>query len=182
MRAGLLLLSLTMFAAFSAANRQTTHLANASGGAHATAGPGDTVVDLRITRPLPNAFGRADIFGRTTDAGRVIVKFVGVEKGKAVFIRQDLLINSSETTMSRTPLLLPVTSTTNATGQVGRTPVTAQQTTTGLVYVPPQPSSSHSAVTAPITYAVEAGASTIVEGRRLDVHRIDGNTIRYSVQ
>lgn len=182
MRAGILLLALAMVTACSSANRQTTHLANASGGALASAGPGDTVVDLRITRPLPNAFGRADMFGRTTDAGRVIVKFVGVEKGKAVFVRQDLLINSNETTMSRTPLLIPVTSTTTATGQVGTTPVTAQQTTTGLVYVPPRPSSAQSAMTAPITYAVEAGASTIVEGRRLNVHRIDGNTIRYSVQ
>lgn len=42
-----------------------------------SAGPGDTVMDVKLTKSLPNAFGGADVFGRTTDAGRVVVQYVG---------------------------------------------------------------------------------------------------------
>jgi hypothetical protein len=44
------------------------------------AGIGDTVMDLRKTASLPNVAGKADIFGRTRDTGRVMVRFVGLEK------------------------------------------------------------------------------------------------------
>src|SRR5690348_4924459 len=68
------------------------------------AGVGDAVLDLKITEPLPNVFGKADIFGRTRDAGRVIVRYAGERDGTAFFARQNITINSTDTTMSRTPM------------------------------------------------------------------------------
>jgi len=50
------------------------------------AGIGDTVIDLKLTQSLPNAFGKADIFGRTRDAGRVIVRLVGLDGNQATFV------------------------------------------------------------------------------------------------
>jgi hypothetical protein len=65
------------------------------------AGVGDTVLDLQQTQSLPNTFGRADIFGRMRDAGRVTVRFVGLDGNQAVFTRQDVIIQSNETTLNR---------------------------------------------------------------------------------
>lgn len=39
-----------------------------------TAGPGDVVMSFQSRRSLPNAFGRADLFGRTTNAGNTTVR------------------------------------------------------------------------------------------------------------
>lgn len=50
-----------------------------AGGGTLIAGPGDTVMDFPLSRPLPNAFGQADIFGRRTNAGRTVVRFIGVQ-------------------------------------------------------------------------------------------------------
>ena len=89
------------------------------------AGVGDTVLDLKQTQSLPNIMGKADIFGRTRDAGRVIVRFVGVEGNQAVFVRQDVVIQSNETTMSRDPTLLPNYQISTVSGTVGTVPVSA---------------------------------------------------------
>jgi hypothetical protein len=56
------------------------------------AGVGDTVMDLKQTQSLPNVVGKADVFGRTRDAGRVVVRFVGLEGNQALFVRQDVVM------------------------------------------------------------------------------------------
>ena len=48
------------------------------------AGVGDVVLDLRLKESLPNAFGKADIFGRTREAGRVVVRYVGSQAERGV--------------------------------------------------------------------------------------------------
>lgn len=109
-----------------------------------TAGVGDTVMDLKQTESLPNIGGKADIFGRTRDAGRVIVRFVGLEGNQAIFVRQNVVIQSNDTTMSRTPMFLPNYQTSTLTGNVGMIPVSATQTTVGTpTYIPASPSSSY---------------------------------------
>lgn len=58
----------------------------------------------RITkeRDLPNAFGKADIFGGKVNAGYKELRFVGLtEDGKIIFRLTDIDIESNETTMSR---------------------------------------------------------------------------------
>src|SRR4051812_38761814 len=71
------------------------------------ADPGDLVMDINVTEALPNAFGGADLFGRRRPAGRTVVQYLGIENGTAYFSRQSTSISSNETTMTRTPLLIP---------------------------------------------------------------------------
>jgi hypothetical protein len=71
------------------------------------ADPGDLVMDINVTEALPNVFGAPDIFGRRRPAGRTVVQFLGIENGMAYFSRQSTAISSNETTMTRTPLLIP---------------------------------------------------------------------------
>lgn len=75
-----------------------------------TAGIGDQVLRINRSEDLPNAFGRADLFGRKRDAGFTEVRFVGIENGKPVFERRDVEIRSNETTMSRSGALIGTTS------------------------------------------------------------------------
>ena len=71
------------------------------------ADPGDLVMDINVTEALPNAFGGADLFGRRRPAGRTVVQYLGIQNGMAYFSRQSTSISSNETTMTRTPLLIP---------------------------------------------------------------------------
>src|SRR5260370_34153929 len=106
-------------------DQQATLARPAVAGRAYVAGVGDTVLDLKQTQSLPNVVGRADIFGRTRDAGRVIVRFVGLEGNQAVFDRQDVVIQSNETTMTQTPSLLPHYQPSTVGGTVGTMPASA---------------------------------------------------------
>ena len=44
-----------------------------------TVGIGDPIYSANIEKNLPNAFGKADIFGRTTPTGIINVFFTGIE-------------------------------------------------------------------------------------------------------
>lgn len=162
--------------------RRTEIITSAPTGGSATAGPGDTVLDIRVVRPLPNAFGKADVFGRTTDAGRVVVRYIGSHDGMAVFTRQDLLIDSNETTMSRTPLLIPSISTTTTSGVVGGTPFSAQQSAPGYIVVPPRPSQRATGALDPITLRAQAGAHILVEGHKIEIYRVESDFIQYVIR
>ena len=72
-----------------------------------------------MTEALPNVFGAPDIFGRRRPAGRVVVQYLGIQNGMAYFNRQSTAISSNETTMTRTPLLIPRNSQTIVNGQIG---------------------------------------------------------------
>jgi hypothetical protein len=145
------------------------------------AGVGDTVMDLKQTQSLPNVVGKADVFGRTRDAGRVVVRFVGLEGNQALFVRQDVVIQSNETTMSRTPMFVPSYQTSTLTGNVGVVPVSATQTTVGTTYIPPAPSSSYPLQAGQIQVSAPIGGSLLVEGRRITVLRSVEGGIEYSV-
>lgn len=56
---------------------------------------GDAVLALKITEPLPNVFGKADMFGRTRDVGQVIVRYMGERNSVAYFSRQNIAIQST---------------------------------------------------------------------------------------
>jgi hypothetical protein len=63
---------------------------------------GDILVKVTLRESLPNAFGKADIFGRKRDRGFVEIRFMGMtDDGRAVFRRRTVDIYSNETTMSR---------------------------------------------------------------------------------
>jgi hypothetical protein len=86
-------------------------------------------MDINVTEALPNAFGGADIFGRRRPAGRTGTS-----------------ISSNETTMTRTPLLIPRGRTFNGT-------TTASETT----IVGPRPHSESQVGLAPLTIGVKVG-------------------------
>ncbi len=53
------------------------------------AGVGDAVLDLKLTEPLPNIVGWADVFGPTRDAGRITIRYLGERGGVAYFSRPE---------------------------------------------------------------------------------------------
>lgn len=66
---------------------------------------GGQVFKVTRTSPLPNAFGRGDMFGRTVDRGSVELRYQGqTPEGKLVFRVIDVDVRSNETTMNRTPM------------------------------------------------------------------------------
>jgi hypothetical protein len=90
------------------------------------ADPGDLVMDIRLTEALPNVFGAPDIFGRRRPAG---------------LSRQSTAVGSNETTMTRTPLLIPNNSQTIINGQIGTQTFSGTATTPGTTIVGPRPHS-----------------------------------------
>jgi len=69
-----------------------------------TATPGGEIARIQKQRPLPNAFGFGDIFGRKVETGLIqFVYFGQAPDGKAMIRRIDVDVLSTATTMSRTP-------------------------------------------------------------------------------
>lgn len=62
---------------------------------------GDLMVRIEVRESLPNAFGGADIFGRTRDRGFSELRYIGVDAGFPVFRRRDVDIITNETTVNR---------------------------------------------------------------------------------
>lgn len=101
------------------------------------AGIGDVVLRLTTEKNLPNAFGKADIFGRTTPTGSTTVIFEGVQSGRAIFSRKSVDIDSRATTMNSSPVVVSNTSTTTHSGNIGGMPYSGQSTTSGPTYMIP---------------------------------------------
>lgn len=69
------------------------------------AGIGDVILHIDKKSNLKNAFGKADVFGRTTDNGYSELRFAGIDKNaNRIFYRKDIDILTNETTMSRTKI------------------------------------------------------------------------------
>lgn len=67
---------------------------------------GGVVFRVNRASPLPNLFGKADIFGRTVDRGFVELRYKGQSPdGLLLFQLTDVETTSNETTMSRTPMV-----------------------------------------------------------------------------
>lgn len=147
-----------------------------------TAGPGDVVMSFQSRRSLPNAFGRADLFGRTTNAGNTTVRYVGSRGGEAVFERSDVQVTSNATTMSETPLILPTTTTTNINGSVGTVPVSGSATSTSYQFIPARGSSQYATAQRPIQFSLGSGQSVAVEGRTLRVVRVSAGSVEYRIE
>lgn len=145
------------------------------------AGVGDTVLDLKQTQSLPNALGKADMFGRMRDAGRVTVRFVGLDGNQAVFVRQDVLIQSNETTLTQGPQAVPTYQSSTVSASVGPAPVSAIAGTWGIGWVPPPATNSYPMQAGQLQLAAPVGGSVLVEGRRLNVLRGVDGAIEYSV-
>ena len=63
---------------------------------------GGQLFKIARTGPLPNIFGKGDIFGRTVDRGFLELRYQGqTPEGKTVFRLIDVDVRSNETTMNR---------------------------------------------------------------------------------
>jgi hypothetical protein len=107
-----------------------------------TAGVGDVVLRAEGRESMPNAFGRADIFGRTRPTGFVTVQFGGMQGNKVVLLRSGVTTQSDATTMNSTGMIVPTQQQTAVYGNIGAAPVSATATTTGVGYIPPAGSTS----------------------------------------
>jgi hypothetical protein len=68
----------------------------------AFASRGDVMLRVDKRDDLPNAFGRADMFGGTRDRGFAELRYMGTNSaGQPVFRRTDVNIYTNETTMSQ---------------------------------------------------------------------------------
>jgi hypothetical protein len=101
------------------------------------AGVGDALLKIQTVKNLPNAFWKADIFGRTTPTGLTTVTYQGMRDGKAVLVRDTLDIETGATTMNSTPVVIPNQSSSTYHGNVGGTYFSGTATTTGSPTVIP---------------------------------------------
>jgi hypothetical protein len=147
------------------------------------ADPGDVVMDIKVTEALPNIFGAPDIFGRRRPAGRVVVQYLGIQNGMAYFRRQNTAISSNETTMTRTPLLIPHSSQTIINGQIGTQTFSGTATTSGSTIVGPRPHSESQVELPPFAIGVKAGGVLRAEGLALRVLRVNSDgSLDYTVR
>ena len=94
---------LGLFLSSGTANAEEYVLAISPGGPYA-ATPGGEIARINKQRPLPNAFGSADIFGRKVESGSIqFIYFGRADNGQAMIRRLDIEVFSTATTMSRTP-------------------------------------------------------------------------------
>jgi len=90
---------------------------------------GGVVFRVNRTSPLPNVFGKPDIFGRKVDRGFVELRYKGQSPdGQLKFQLTDVGTISNETTMNQTPR--EITTTRAQVSTLGNSSVGTQQSTT----------------------------------------------------
>ncbi len=147
-----------------------------------TAGPGDVVMSFQSRRSLPNIVGKADLFGRTTNAGGTTVRFVGIRGQQAVFERSDVDVESNATTMTESPMVIPQTTTTNISGTYGNVPVSGTATSRSYQFIPPRGSSQYAVAQRPIYVTLGRERSVTFQGRTLKVVGLTGSSVSYVVE
>ena len=149
-----------------------------------TAGVGDVVLRAENRESMPNAFGRADLFGRTRPAGFTIIQYGGMQGNSVVLLRGGVITQSDATTMNSTPLIVPTQQQTMINGNVGNAPVSATETTTGLTYIPPSGSSSvHSTQpTIPIVVAWRTNPRVPAAGKVIVIEGATPTSLVYRIE
>lgn len=151
-----------------------------------TVGVGDTVMTVDTTKSLPNAFGKADIFGRTTPAGKTTITFEGIKDGRIVLVRKDIAIETGATTMNSTAMVLPNTTTTTHTGRVGGTNYygtsISQGTSTVIMPNTPSPSFIDGGERVIILDINKLPTSTIIADHILKINSATQSTLTYVIE
>jgi hypothetical protein len=148
------------------------------------AGIGDTVLRAEGRESMPNAFGRADIFGRTRPTGFTTIQYGGLQGNKVVLLRSGVVTQSDATTMNSTPLILPTESQTNVSGIVGSRPVSGTATTTAMVYIPPAGSTSVSSQqgTIPVVVDWRVNPRVPMAGQTIIIESANSTSLQYHVE
>lgn len=147
------------------------------------AGVGDAVLEVVQQESLPNAFGGADIFGRTRPTGTVGLYYAGRSGNEAVFVRRDVAIQSARTTMNSSPVVINPSSTTNFSGTFGGYGYSGTSSTTAApIFLPPNTPQDQITGVREMRVAVPLASgrnSLVIAGRRLTVLSADGNQVMY---
>lgn len=149
------------------------------------AGIGDTILTINAEKSLPNAFGNADIFGRTTPTGMITVQYLGSDGLIAKFVRNSVVINTGATTMNSTALVLPNTQTTTTTGYVGSTPMSGTSTTYGTpTVIPAHPPQAQVLPQAQVSFEIDLSKdkSFVVAGKRVDIINAQPGSLTYRIE
>ena len=149
------------------------------------AGIGDTVISVSKEKNLPNAFGASDVFGRKTATGMVTVQYIGIKKGKAIFKRNYVDIETGATTMNSTPMVVQNSQTTSYSGFAGGTAYSGVATTSASPTIIP--------ANTPQAQILDKGAVEIdidlkkqekvlvVEGKTISIISADDTKVVYSI-
>ena len=149
-----------------------------------TVGIGDVMLRAESRESMPNAFGNADLFGRTRPTGISTVQYGGLRSGRAVLLRSGATISSTATTMNSTAMILPTQSTSSASGYIAGQPFNASGSSTGMAYIPPAGSTTTSAQqpTIPIEVDWRANPRVPIAGKMLVIERADAVSVTFSVE
>lgn len=149
------------------------------------AGIGDTVLSVSKEKNLPNAFGASDIFGRKTPTGMTTVQYLGVRKGKAIFKRQSVAIETGATTMNSTPLVIQNTQTATHSGVVGGTMYSGTSTTSAPpTIIPANTPQAQFLNQGAVEIAVDLKKTNkvmVVEGKKITIESADDTQVVYSI-
>lgn len=118
-----------------------------------SASPGSQLIEVEVRESLPNAFGNADIFGRTRPHSIYAIYFLGQRGEDFVFQSRHVRLVSDATTMNSTAIVIPQRSTTAHRGTVTGTGGVANYSGTSTTSAAPVviPPSGSSTVTLPPT-------------------------------
>jgi len=149
-----------------------------------TVGIGDVMLRAESRESMPNAFGNADLFGRTRPTGFATVQYGGLRGSNAVLLRSGATVASTATTMNSTPTLMPTQSTSSASGYIGTRSFNASSTTTGMAYIPAAGSTTTSAQqpTIPIEVNWRSNPRIPVAGKTIVIERADAVSITFRVE
>lgn len=155
-------------------------------GVEKAAGVGDVVFKATAEKSLPNAFGRADVFGRTTPTGLTTVIYEGLRGEKVVFSRASTDIDTGATTMNSSSIVIDRSSTTMASGFVGGQAFSGSATTSSTPILLP-PATPRARITERSRNQIELDArelpkTILVEGHRIRVLAADSLSVRYIIE
>lgn len=152
-------------------------------GVSQVAGVGDTIARITSEKSLPNVFGKADLYGRTTPTGITSIIYQGINSSDAVFLRQSLDIETGATTMNSTPVVIPNYSTTTHTGVVGGYTYAGQSTTyAGSTVIPANTPDPVVAERPAMMIRIRPPDYFIAEGHRIDVLSADHRSVKYRIE
>jgi len=147
-------------------------------------GIGGEIYTSKREKSLPNAFGKADIFGRRTPSGMTSIVFAGIENDHVILFRRSIDIDSGATTMNSTPIVLPNTYTSTHSGTIGGSYYSGTTTTQGpsTVILPNSPSAQYFDKGAiPVLIPVnDLPISIPIEGNAINI--LDATTYKITVK
>lgn len=149
------------------------------------AGVGETIITINNDKSLPNIFGKADLYGRTTPTGMITVQYLGSNGPIAKFVRSGVEINTHATTMNSTPIVIPNVQTTTTSGYVGSSPVSGTSTTYGApTVIPAHPPEATVLPQAQVEFEIDVAKenSFPVAGRAVVIISTTPNSLTYRIQ